>query len=118
VLGFTPRLLVASFIAYLIGTNANALVLVWIKKLTKGHFLWMRTIGSTIVGETLDSTFFITIAFYGILPTSALPALVFYQAAFKTIYEIVATPITYLVIGWVKKQEGIQAVETAPGRFA
>jgi uncharacterized integral membrane protein (TIGR00697 family) len=117
VLGFTPRLLVASFIAYLIGTNANAWTLVLIKKWTNGKYLWMRTIGSTIVGESLDSLFFITIAFYGILPSSALPMMIVYQASFKIIYEAIATPITYLVIGWVKKAEGIEQVLSAPERF-
>jgi uncharacterized integral membrane protein (TIGR00697 family) len=105
VLGFTPRLLIASFIAYLIGTNANAVILVWVKKLTKERWLWMRTISSTIIGEGLDSLFFISIAFYGIIPTAALPMMIVYQASFKIIYEVLATPLTYLVIGWVKKQE-------------
>jgi hypothetical protein len=118
VLGFTPRLLVASFVAYLIGTNANAWTLVLIKKWTKGKFLWMRTIGSTIVGESLDSFVFILIAFYGILPNEALAPMIMYQASFKILYEIIATPITYLVVGWVKKQEGITSVPDAPERFA
>ena len=102
VLGFTPRLLVASFVGYLVGTNANALVLIWIKKLTSGRWLWMRTIGSTLVGESLDSILFISIAFLGIVPLAALPGMILAQAVFKTLYETVATPITYLVIGWVK----------------
>jgi len=118
VLGFTPRLLVASFIAYLIGTNANAWVLVQVKKLTQTRFLWIRTISSTMVGEGLDSAVFIAIAFYGILPNAALGPMILYQASFKTLYEIIATPLTYLVVGWVKKQEGIETVPTAPGRFA
>lgn len=117
VLGFTPRLLVASFIAYLVGTNANAWVLVQIKKLTGGKFLWMRTIGSTIVGEGLDSTIFILLAFYGILPNAALPPMILYQASFKTLYEAIATPLTYLAVKWVKQQEGIDVVATAPQRF-
>lgn len=105
VLGFTPRLLVASFVGYIVGTNANAWTLVQIKKLTQGKWLWMRTIGSTIVGETLDSILFITIAFWGILPAAALPSMIFYQATFKTLYEIIATPITYLVVAKVKQYE-------------
>jgi len=109
---------VASFVAYLIGTNANAWTLVLIKKWTKGKFLWMRTIGSTIVGESLDSFVFILIAFYGILPNEALAPMIMYQASFKILYEIIATPITYLVVGWVKKQEGITSVPDAPERFA
>jgi uncharacterized integral membrane protein (TIGR00697 family) len=107
VLGFTPRLLIASFIAYLIGTNVNAWVLVWVKKLTNARWLWVRTISSTIIGESIDSTIFITLAFYGIVPNAALPTMIFAQAAFKIIYEILATPVTYLIIGYVKKLEGI-----------
>ncbi len=107
VLGFTPRLLVASFVAYLVGTNANAWVLVQVKKITKAKYLWVRTISSTIVGEGLDSFIFITLAFYGIVPTGQIPIMALAQATFKTCYEIIATPLTYAVIGYVKKLEGI-----------
>ena len=108
VLGSTPRLLLASFAGYLVGTNANAAVLVLIKKLTGGKYLWMRTIGSTIVGETLDSMLFITIAFFGAMPVNVLIGMVFAQAAFKTIYEALATPLTYAVVAWVKRLEGVE----------
>lgn len=114
VLGFTPRLLIASFIAYLIGTNANAWVLVKVKKLTNSKYLWLRTISSTIVGELLDSIFFMTIAFYGVVPTDQLPMMIVYQASFKTLYEIIATPITYLVVNYVKKHEFSTSVPTQP----
>lgn len=107
VLGFTPRLLLASFLAYLAGTNLNAWALTVIKRWTGGRFLWMRTIGSTIVGESLDSTIFITVAFLGVLPWAALPVMIVSQAAFKTLYEALATPLTYAVIGYVKRLEGI-----------
>jgi queuosine precursor transporter len=107
VLGFTPRLLIASFCGYLVGTNANAWVLVQVKKLTNGKWLWIRTISSTLVGETLDSILFYTIAFYGIIPTALLPQMVLTQAAFKSLYEALATPVTYLVVGYVKRYEGI-----------
>lgn len=105
VLGFTPRLLLASFVAYLIGTNLNAWVLTVIKRWTNGRFLWMRTIGSTIVGESVDSTIFILLAFYGILPSGVLPLMIVSQAVFKTLYEVLATPLTYLVIGYVKRRK-------------
>lgn len=105
VLGFTPRLLLASFVAYLIGTNLNAWILTVIKRWTNGRFLWMRTIGSTIVGESVDSTIFILLAFYGILPSGVLPLMIVSQAVFKTLYEVLATPLTYLVIGYVKRRE-------------
>lgn len=106
VLGFTPRLLLASFAAFLVGTNINAWVLVLIKKLTSGRFLWARTIGSTVIGETLDSLVFISIAFYGVMPTEILSTLIFTQATFKIAYEILATPLTYAVVGYVKRVEG------------
>jgi len=109
VLGFTPRLLIASFVGYLVGTNANAWVLVKIKNLTSGRWLWMRTIGSTIVGETLDSILFMSIAFWGTVPLAVLPGMILAQATFKTLYETLATPLTYAVVGWVKSQVALEA---------
>jgi len=108
VLGFTPRLLVASFVGYLVGTNANAWTLVLIKRGTGGKWLWMRTIGSTIVGETLDSALFITIAFWGTVPGGTIPIMILWQASFKIIYEAIATPLTYVVVNWVRRIEGAQ----------
>lgn len=107
VLGFTPRLLLASMLAYLAGTNANAWIMVKMKALTRGRWLWTRTIGSTIIGESIDSTIFMLVAFVGVVPLDALPSLIISQAVFKTMYEILATPITYLVIGWYKRAEAI-----------
>lgn len=107
VLGFTPRLLIASFIAYLIGTNANAWIMVKMKELTRGKWLWTRTISSTIVGETLDSLVFITLAFWGTMPNDVLPQLIFAQAVFKISYETLATPLTYYFVNLVKKRESL-----------
>lgn len=107
ILGFSARLLIASFSAYLIGALANATVLARMKVLTAGRMLWARTIGSTIVGEGLDSLVFITIAFWGILPPGALAAAVVTQWLFKVAYETLVTPLTYIVIGFLKRQEGI-----------
>lgn len=107
VLGFTPRLLLASMLAYLAGTNANAWIMVKMKALTRGRWLWTRTIGSTIIGESIDSTIFMLVAFVGVVPLDALPSLIISQAVFKTMYEVLATPITYLVIGWYKRAEAI-----------
>jgi uncharacterized integral membrane protein (TIGR00697 family) len=109
VLGFTPRLLLASFVGYLVGTNANAWVFVLIKRWTGGRRLWMRTIGSTIVGESLDSACFITIAFLGVVPLAVLPGMILAQSAFKTVYEALATPLTYGVIGAVRRAEAVAA---------
>lgn len=105
ILGFTPRLLLASFIAYLIGEFLNSFVLAKLKIRTQGRFLWLRTIGSTIVGEGADSAIFITIAFFGILPSGALFAMILSQWMFKVGYEILATPFTYLLVNFLKKKE-------------
>lgn len=106
ILGYTPRLLVASFIAYLIGEFVNSFVLSRMKIMTKGRFLWSRTIGSTIVGEGLDSLVFIFIAFVGIIPLWGLSNAVLAQWVFKTGYEILITPLTYLVVNKLKHLEG------------
>ena len=107
ILGFTPRLLLASFLAYLAGEFLNAIVLAKLKIKTSGRYLWLRTISSTIVGEGADSLVFITIAFIGILPAGALQAAILSQWAFKTTYEVLATPFTYLVVNVLKRAEGV-----------
>ena len=105
ILGFAPRLLAASFIAYLTGEFLNSIVLAKLKVKTKGRFLWMRTIGSTIIGEGADSAIFISIAFWGILPGNALVTTILSQWLFKVAYETAATPLTYLVVNFLKKKE-------------
>lgn len=107
ILGFTPRLLMASFLAYLAGEFLNAVVLAKLKLATSGRYLWLRTISSTIVGQGVDSLVFITVAFAGILPAGALQAAILSQWAFKTIYEAIATPLTYLVVNALKRAEGV-----------
>jgi uncharacterized integral membrane protein (TIGR00697 family) len=107
VLGFTPRLLLASFIAYLCGTHVNAWIMVTLKRLTHERWLWLRTTTSTIAGEGIDSLLFIAIAFWGEVPIEALPGMIFAQAAFKILYEFAATPITYWVVAWFKNKESL-----------
>ncbi len=111
ILGATPRILAASLIAYLVGEFANAYVLARLKVATEGRFLWLRTIGSTVVGQSLDSAIFIVVAFSGIIPPSALILTIVVQAVAKTGYEILATPLTYLVVGWLKRAEGIDTYD-------
>ena len=111
ILGFTPRLLVASFLAYLVGEFLNSFVLAKMKVRTEGRYLWMRTIGSTIVGQGADSLIFITVAFYGILPTSALMTAVVTQWLVKSVYEALATPLTYWVVNSLKRSEGIDVYD-------
>jgi uncharacterized integral membrane protein (TIGR00697 family) len=106
ILGYTPRLLVASFLAYLMGEFANAFVLAKMKIATKGRWLWSRTIGSTLVGQALDSLVFMTLAFVGTMPVSILIGAVVTQWLAKSIYETLATPFTYLVVNFLKRKEG------------
>jgi uncharacterized integral membrane protein (TIGR00697 family) len=105
ILGQTPRILAASFVAYLVGEFANSFVLAKMKILTEGRWLWTRTIGSTLIGQGLDSAIFITLAFAG---TGGLPLvpIILRQWAVKTVYEVAATPLTYMVVGWLKRFEG------------
>lgn len=105
ILGFTPRLLAASFVAYLIGEFLNSYVLAKLKLRTRGRFLWVRTIGSTLVGEGADSAVFISLAFWGILPPGQLGVTILSQWVFKVAYEALATPLTYLIVNWLKRVE-------------
>ena len=107
VLGSTPRILAASFLAYLAGEFANSFVLAKMKVATGGRWLWTRTIGSTIVGEGLDSAVFITLAFGGSLPGAVVAGMIGAQWAVKVLYEAAATPLTYAVVGWLKSREGV-----------
>lgn len=111
-LGAAPRILFASFIAYLIGEFTNAFILAKLKVKTKGRFLWVRTIGSTIVGEGLDSAIFITIAFTGVFPGMQIVQVALTQWIFKVAFETLATPFTYWIIGWLKRNEGIDHYDT------
>ncbi|MBF8267784.1 MAG: conserved hypothetical integral rane protein [Dehalococcoidia bacterium] len=107
ILGYTPRLLGASFCAYLLGELTNSAVLARMKVWTRGHWLWSRTIGSTVVGQGLDSLVFISLAFVGTVPDSLLVRMVLTQWTAKVIYEAAATPLTYLVVAWLKRREGV-----------
>lgn len=106
ILGFAPRILAASFAAYLVGEFVNSAVLAKMKVATQGRWLWTRTVASTLVGQAFDSVIFITIVFTGIIPRDALVSAIVAQWAFKVIYEIVATPLTYVIVGYLKRTEG------------
>jgi uncharacterized integral membrane protein (TIGR00697 family) len=106
ILGAVPRIVAASLIAYLVGEFANAYVLARMKLATNGRWLWTRTIGSTVVGQGLDSLVFITVAFAGVWPPEQMAAAVVTQWLFKVAYEAAATPGTYLAVGFLKRREG------------
>lgn len=97
IFSFTPRLLVASFSAFLIGSIINSVLMVVIKKATKGKYFWMRTISSTIVGEFLDSIIFCVISFVGILSFEQIMYMILIQGSLKIAYEIVFTPVLYFI---------------------
>lgn len=111
ILGYAPRLLIASFIAYLVGEFANSFILAKMKIRTKGRWLWTRTIGSTIVGQGLDSTLFIIVAFAGTQPWGILGTIILTHWLVKTGYEALATPFTYAVVNYLKKKEGIDTYD-------
>ena len=111
ILGYTPRLLVASFFAYLVGEFANSFVLAKMKIATKGHWLWTRTIGSTLIGEGLDSLVFMTLAFVGTIPGAALFLAILTQWLVKSAYEAAVTPLTYIMVNFLKRKEGVDVFD-------
>jgi queuosine precursor transporter len=111
ILGHAPRILLASFVAYLVGEFANAFVLAKLKVATAGRWLWTRTIGSTVVGQGLDSVVFVTVAFAGTVPAAALAGIVGAQWAVKVAYEAAATPLTYAAVAWLKSREQVDTFD-------
>lgn len=111
ILGYAPRLLAASFLAYLVGEFLNAYVLAKMKIATKGRWLWTRTIGSTLVGQGLDSFVFITLAFIGTIPPKTLALAIFTQWIVKSAYEAAATPLTYISVNFLKRREGLDVYD-------
>jgi len=106
ILGTTPRIVAGSLAAYWSGEFLNSFVLAKLKVLTKGRWLWTRTIGSTLAGEALDTAVFAVIAFAGVLETPLLVTLIISNYVFKCGVEIALTPATYAVVSWLKKVEG------------
>jgi uncharacterized integral membrane protein (TIGR00697 family) len=105
VLGFVPRIVLASVAGFLVGQLLNAWVLVKIKERTQEKALWLRLLGSTAVGEFADTIVFCTIAFYGVITGEEFLIYVAFGFAYKTLVEIVLLPVSYAVIGWVKRRE-------------
>lgn len=121
ILGFVPRIVLASLVAYLCGEFVNAYVLAKLKVRTQGRHLWMRTIGSTMLGEAVDTTIFMGVAFAGVLPGSVLLAATLSAYLVKVGYEVAATPLTYAIVGALKRAEGIDHYDVdtdfSPFRF-
>ena len=112
IFGNTPRIIVASIAAFLCGTFVNSYVLAKMKIWTQGRWLWSRIIGSTLCGELVDSLIFYVVAFYGRMPWPHLVAVMFTQYLLKSGWEIVATPLTYRVVAFLKKAENEDYYDT------
>ena len=114
VFGNSWRIVLASMAAFWAGEFANSFVLARMKVWTRGRLLWTRTIGSTVVGQGLDSLIFYPLAFYGLAgwPVEQLWQVVLSQWLIKTAWEALLTPVTYLVVGFLKRREGVEVFDT------
>jgi len=108
---FVPRLVGASLLAYWCGEFANSFVLAKMKLLTKGRLLWTRTIGSTVVGQGVDTTVVTTLAFAGVVKPATIANLMIVSYLFKVAYETAMTPVTYAVVNFLKRREGVDAFD-------
>ncbi len=111
VFGLAPRVALASFCAFLVGSFLNAYVMSRMKILSEGKNFSLRAIASTLVGEGADSLIFFPLALGGVIPASALPGLMLSQVVLKTLYEIVILPVTIRVVKWLKNIEGEDAYD-------
>ena len=107
ILGVVPRIVLASIIGFWGGEFSNAFVMAKMKILTSGKYLWTRTIGSTIFGQGVDTSLFVFIGFFGLIPNSILIITIFSGYLFKVTYEAIATPLTYKIVGFLKEKEKI-----------
>jgi uncharacterized integral membrane protein (TIGR00697 family) len=111
VFGLVPRFAIASLVAYWAGEFTNSYTLAKLKLLTRGRFLWTRTVGSTITGQLVDTVVVILIAFWGVETPSQILIMIASSYAFKVVYEVLATPLTYLVVRQLKRAEGIDTFD-------
>ena len=113
VFGSGWRIIIASMTAFFVGDFLNSVVLAKMKIWTRGRYLWTRTIGSTVIGEGTDSLIFYPLAFYGLAdwPANALLKVMLSQFVLKVGWEVVLTPVTYAVVGWLKRREGVEVFD-------
>lgn len=105
ILGQTPRIVAASIVAYFVGEFINSYILAKLKVKTSGKHLWLRTIGSTIIGEGVDTFMFISLAFIGVLPSALIYTIMLSSYVVKVGIEVVLTPVTYAVVRFLKRRE-------------
>jgi uncharacterized integral membrane protein (TIGR00697 family) len=111
VFGQVPRIFLASIAAFWAGEMANAIVLSRLKLWTEGRMLWTRTIGSTVVGQGVDSLIFYPLAFLGVWQTSLVVQVLLTNYALKVLWEVILTPVTYRIVAWFKAAEGIDVFD-------
>jgi uncharacterized integral membrane protein (TIGR00697 family) len=111
VFGQVPRIVLASIVAFWAGEFVNSYVLAKMKIWTRGRHLWSRTIGSTLAGQGIDSLIFYPLAFYGVWDNRTLLIVLATQWALKVGWEAVLTPVTYGVVGWLKRREGVDVYD-------
>lgn len=111
ILGFAPRIALASMVAFFVGEFCNSFILSRMKVWMNGRALWMRTIGSTIVGEGVDTALFVAIAFGGTVPLAILFTIMWSAYLFKVAIEVLATPITYVVVRALKNAERVDVYD-------
>ena len=112
ILGVVPRIVLASLAAYLIGEFSNSLILAKLKIKTQGKLLWLRALSSTVIGQFLDTTVFLLIAFAGILPWDLIWSIWLTNYIFKILVEVVLLPITYRAVAFLKRKEKIDVYDT------
>lgn len=105
ILGQTPRIVLGSMLAFWAGEFVNSYVLAKMKVATKGRWLWTRTIGSTLFGEGVDTVVFLLVAFWGVLPVDLLVSIAISNYIFKVGIEVLFTPVTYGIVGFLKRKE-------------
>jgi queuosine precursor transporter len=111
VFSILPRILIASLLAFWAGEFANSYTMAKLKLITRGRWLWTRTVGSTIVGQAVDTTLVIVLTFAGTFSVHTLIRIIITGYLLKVTYEVVATPLTYLIVNWLKRMEGVDTFD-------
>ena len=111
VFGFVPRIVISSMIAFWCGEFANSYVMAKMKLLTKGRQLWTRTVGSTVAGQAVDTVLVMVLAFGGTMPARTIATLILSGYLGKVLYEVLMTPVTYAVVNFLKRAEGVDTFD-------
>lgn len=111
ILGFVPRIVAGSIVGFFAGEFCNSYIMSKMKVVMEGRSLWMRTIGSTVVGEGVDTVVFAVVAFFGAVPLAALVTMIWSGYLFKVLIEVLLTPVTYFVVNRLKQAEDVDVYD-------